>query len=292
MKSINSPEDLITTQTSTIEGFAWQAKQKLIKAEEYKTQTEYFRSKVDDINDINVIRLDSKLYDFFTAACMLSKKSLNHLPDTIQNEILRTLIDLDKLGNPEYIRELERRYYLSSGDALGGSIRNIIGKSAQESLTKRINERLLGRSIKPEIIRNKKRTKIQEIIWTNRRILFDKNPNFIGNSIDIIVIKEPSAFSGDLENPSDYMCCGELKGGIDPAGADEHWKTARSALRRIDDTFLGLNVKTPNLVFLGKAIERSMAIEIFGLLESNWLSGAANINNPDQLDEVIDIIIA
>ena len=30
---------------------------------------------------------------------------------------------------------------------------------------------------------------------------------------------------------------GELKGGIDPAGADEHWKTGNSALVRIRKAF-------------------------------------------------------
>lgn len=30
---------------------------------------------------------------------------------------------------------------------------------------------------------------------------------------------------------------GELKGGIDPAGADEHWKTGNSALNRIRTNF-------------------------------------------------------
>ena len=33
-----------------------------------------------------------------------------------------------------------------------------------------------------------------------------------------------------VENPKHYLACGELKGGIDPAGADEHWKTAGKAL--------------------------------------------------------------
>jgi len=35
---------------------------------------------------------------------------------------------------------------------------------------------------------------------------------------------------------------GELKGGIDPAGADEHWKTANKALDKMRKPF------TPNIM--------------------------------------------
>lgn len=54
---------------------------------------------------------------------------------------------------------------------------------------------------------------------------------------------------------------GELKGGIDPAGADEHWKTANTALDRIRNSFanVGYSVKTS---FVGAAIANAMAVEI------------------------------
>jgi hypothetical protein len=33
------------------------------------------------------------------------------------------------------------------------------------------------------------------------------------------------------------IALGELKGGIDPGGADEHWKTAQAAFNRIRQAF-------------------------------------------------------
>lgn len=291
MKTINSPGDLVTTQEEIVEGFAWQAERKAKLAEEYRKKSQYVLSKIDEIEDIDEIREDEDLFDFFTAACMLSQKSLNHLPEYLQNEILEELIDVDKLDNPAYVRELESRYFLTSGDSLGGSMRNIIGKSAQVELSERIIRRLYGKGHSPEIIKNRSKTKIQEIHWPNRRIFFDKVPGFIGKSIDIIVVKGHSALIGDTENPKDYTCCGELKGGVDPAGADEHWKTAMSALTRIEEIFRDNEFNIPNLVFIGRAIEHSMAEEIYAMLENGWLAGAANINNRGQLDEVIDIIL-
>jgi len=44
--------------------------------------------------------------------------------------------------------------------------------------------------------------------------------------------KKPSEISA-IHNTAKYIALGEIKGGIDPAGADEHWKTANSALERI-----------------------------------------------------------
>lgn len=52
-----------------------------------------------------------------------------------------------------------------------------------------------------------------------------------------------SAIKGLIE---EFLALGELKGGIDPAGADEHWKTARTAIMRISDAFKreGVSPKT------------------------------------------------
>ena len=43
-----------------------------------------------------------------------------------------------------------------------------------------------------------------------------------------------------------YLALGELKGGIDPAGADEHWKTANSALGRIRKAFARKGCNRPH----------------------------------------------
>jgi hypothetical protein len=75
---------------------------------------------------------------------------------------------------------------------------------------------------------------------------------------------------------------GEIKGGIDPAGADEHWKTANSALTRIRDAFKR-NDCHPHTFFTGAAIETSMAKEIYSQLQNKELSNAANLTNEQQV---------
>jgi hypothetical protein len=86
-------------------------------------------------------------------------------------------------------------------------------------------------------------------------------------------------------NFSNYLALGELKGGIDPAGADEHWKTGNTALERIRVAFQakGHHVST---FFIAAAIEANMAREIFNQYESRRLTNAANLTNEQQLIEI------
>ena len=88
-----------------------------------------------------------------------------------------------------------------------------------------------------------------------------------------------------MDTPACYLACGELKGGIDPAGADEHWKTARSALDRIRDRFY-THEQCPALFFVAAAIEAAMANEIFARLQSDYLSYAANLTVPQQVTDL------
>lgn len=82
--------------------------------------------------------------------------------------------------------------------------------------------------------------------------------------------------------PERFIAFGELKGGIDPAGADEHWKTAQTALTRIKLAFANENL-SPDLFFIGAIITDSMAQEIWDQLEDGTLKNAANLTKPDQV---------
>lgn len=293
MKSITKAVDLATSREATIDGFSWQAVQKLEKSNTFLKRAKYFdqKAKAKEILGIEDIRKDKILTDFIIAACMLSKKSLNHLNIEAQNEIIERLVNFERLTEVEYIKSLEQRYFLTSGDTLGGMMRNAIGQAAQNKLTETIIARLEAIGKEPKRIKNPSGKTVQ-ITWKDRRIIFDRKPKFIANSIDIIVLKGDSAASGEMENPADYVCCGELKGGIDPAGADEHWKTAKTALARIADAFEVQGLKKPSLVYIGAAIEQAMANQIFALLQDGWLTGAANMNYENQFVEVVEMLIS
>ena len=92
----------------------------------------------------------------------------------------------------------------------------------------------------------------------------------------------PKELSTAIKNPSLYIALGELKGGIDPAGADEHWKTARTSLIRIQKAFSKKGF-SPYIFFVGAAIENSMAEEIWHQLENGTLNNAANLTDVNQV---------
>jgi type II restriction enzyme len=83
---------------------------------------------------------------------------------------------------------------------------------------------------------------------------------------------------------------GELKGGIDPAGADEHWKTGNTALNRIRESFAQHNLKIETS-FIAAAIEKKMASEIFAQLQNKTLSNAANLTIDEQLVSYCDWLL-
>jgi hypothetical protein len=113
------------------------------------------------------------------------------------------------------------------------------------------------------------------------------------HNIDICLLHStPEQYRSKTKRPTvvrdaeTYVALGELKGGIDPAGADEHWKTANAHLGRIRRSFGALGA-LPHLFFVGNAIEASMAGEIWNQLQSGELSNAANLTDNSQTMSLI-----
>ena len=67
--------------------------------------------------------------------------------------------------------------------------------------------------------------------------------------------------------------------------ADEHWKTAKSALERIRKSFARAK-QSPHTFFIGAAIEKKMASEIWDELREGILSNAANLNDDNQIASI------
>lgn len=118
----------------------------------------------------------------------------------------------------------------------------------------------------------------------DRTLFFNKTLPTIKKNVDICLYKcNYKEYDGQFRIDDTFaLAFAELKGGIDPAGADEHWKTANSSLNRIRRHFhsKGINVNT---AFIAAAIEKSMAQEIWEQLSDGTLNYAANLTNDNQL---------
>ena len=122
----------------------------------------------------------------------------------------------------------------------------------------------------------------------NRTLIYNLTVPIVKKNVDLCLFNcspDEIIFGKNKDSahykPEKYLALGELKGGIDPAGADEHWKTANSALERIRKAFSD-KMYNPQTFFIGAAIEDAMVKEIYQQLQNNTLSNGANLTNEDQ----------
>lgn len=291
-KFIKSAGDLQTKHRAICDGFLRQALQKTEKAEPFVKEAKTFYKALKKVKSAEELLESPKYRNDLASACGFSDKARSHLTEAeLNGAIKKVLARIYKEAGSEFREDILYRYLLTKGDTLGGSMRNLTGASAGTKLVEKIIERLSGDKKKIQVLKSKG-GKIQRVIWDSRTLLFDVKPRLIGKNIDVILINRWDMDTPEatlLADKSKYVACGELKGGIDPAGADEHWKTANSALGRIRTAF-GRNA--PALFFVGAAIEASMAQEIFGQLRSGKLTHAANLNEEEQANDLVDWLLS
>ncbi len=198
------------------------------------------------------------------------------------------------------MEELVFRFLLIRGDTLGGSVRNIGGIRAQRKLTDTICSTLSiagtdyhwQEAQSREWFRARNNAANESLLrglhWKTggkeRTLLYNLKVPLVQNNVDLCLF-DATPKSLNETDPKSYIALGELKGGIDPAGADEHWKTARTALERIRRSFDAAG-HTPHTFFIGAAIEKKMALEIWDELKKGVLSNAANLNEDNQVASI------
>ncbi|MGH7953752.1 MAG: AvaI/BsoBI family type II restriction endonuclease [Limisphaerales bacterium] len=134
-------------------------------------------------------------------------------------------------------------------------------------------------------------THLRGLSWESdgkvRTLIYNLTVPLFRNNVDLCLFDcSPQTLSKITHKTAcAYVALGELKGGIDPAGADEHWKTARSALNRIHVAFKKYKYQ-PETFFIGAAIEAKMASEIWTMLRCGELSNAANLTDDEQIASI------
>ena len=242
----------------------------------------------------------------------LSDKSLNYLNDDDRTLAIKGLIEkfLEPAGE-NFIDELVYRYLLTKGDALGGKARNLAGSLGERKFLRSLISVFNLSGINYKWNDNDTNTwldkpqddtdiekRIKAIYWKkkqDRLLILNTNVPVVNKNVDLSILQAKfedlkTGRQSIIHQPDKYIALGELKGGIDPAGADEHWKTANSALNRIRTSFYKRKLK-PQTFFVGAAIENAMAVEIFKLLKSGAMNNAANLTNDKQITSICDWII-
>ena len=208
-----------------------------------------------------------------------------------------------------FVEELVYRFLLTRGDSLGGSMRNIAGKLAERKVNRAIISALTLTETTYQWLNTASNTwidgtrddadielSLKELSWKRnketRTLIYNRTIPLVGKNIDMCLLDCPpdEMKTATYKIPERFIAFGELKGGIDPAGADEHWKTAQTALTRIKIAFANENL-SPDIFFLGAVIADSMSQEIWDQLEKGTLKNAANLTNPDQVASLANWLV-
>jgi len=290
---IKNASDLVTSKESVTQGFINQAKDKVRLASSHVENSRKLRRILESINDPASALKDLGIRENLLSAVGLSAKALGHLSISEREQILsQVLIEVCKEAGEDWKDELVFRCTLTAGDSLGGTSRNLSGVQAKNLFAGAIEDSLKGMNETITISLSKKGGRdIESLMWADRLMVFDKKPDIVDKNIDVIVLENDGTSSTReiLARKNNYIACGEVKGGIDPAGADEHWKTANSALDRVRSSF---GLQRPALFFAAAAIAPKMALEIVSQLRDNRLTYAANLTNSTQVKDLADWLVS
>jgi hypothetical protein len=309
LQHLETYEDLITSYEAVRAGFVALALEKNRRATPFVEQARALKVIASTAKKPSELLKIEDIQSALLTAAGISDKATVHLQTQDKQDAIQGLVqNFLEPAAENFVEELVYRFLLTRGDTLGGSMRNAGGAIAQRKFSRALIStlRISGRSYDWLHSLNNQWTTPTEndadiefylrgLSWQKnnqcRTLIFNLTVPTVKNNIDLCLLDCSSTQINKkrakeiYNNPNIYLAFGELKGGIDPAGADEHWKTARTALIRINSAFAKINLK-PELFFVGAAIERKMATEIWNMLEDNSLSNAANLTNEIQLNSL------
>ncbi len=249
----------------------------------------------------------SEIRNSLLTASGISDKAKNHLREADKQAAIQSLIkNFLKPSGKFFIDELVYRFLLTRGDSLGGSMRNLAGALGEWKFSRMLISTCAISGIDFEYYDSKAKKwfspkpepdiekRIRGLHWLSnsnaRTLIYNLTVPTVKKNVDLCLFacSPNEIIFGKNKNsahhkPEKYLALGELKGGIDPAGADEHWKTANSAF-----SAKGLQPKT---FFIGAAIEKAMAKEIYQQLHEGTLSNGANLTNEEQMVSLCDWLI-
>ena len=311
IQHLTGSTDLITPPEEIRAGFVALALERNRQATPFVEQARALKVLAQQVKyPIDLLKIDGIQTALLTAAGF-SDKAVRHTDEINQTRAIEQLIEnfLEPAG-AEFVEELVYRFLLTRGDSLGGTMRNIAGKLAERKLTRAIisaltltktnyqwlntvsNTWITGKNGEADI-----ELSVKGLSWERngetRTLIYNRTIPLVKKNIDMCLLCcttdeiKPAIF----RVPEQFIAFGELKGGIDPAGADEHWKTAQTALTRIRTSFATENL-SPDLFFIGAVIVDSMAQEIWRHLEKGTLKNAANLTKADQVASLSNWLVS
>ena len=310
LRHLSTSADLITPPEEIRAGFVALALERSRQATPFVEQARALKVSAMRAKSPNDLLEIEGIRTALLTASGFSDKAATHTDETGKTTTIQNFIEkfLEPAGT-NFVEELVYRFLLTRGDSLGGSMRNIAGKLAERKINRAIisaltltettyqwlntvsNTWIAGKNDEADI-----ELSLKALSWKKhketRTLIYNRTIPIVRKNIDLCLLNcTPDEINPAIYKiPERFIAFGELKGGIDPAGADEHWKTAQTALTRIKDAFANANL-SPSLFFIGAVIVDSMAQEIWNQLEEGALKNVANLTNPDQVASLANWLV-
>lgn len=259
--------------------------------QQYNTQVERgvkaFRALLDTLPfNVAILCVNEDVRPFMLRAASFSGKSLKCYSEEAKIAAIGKLLKSLSGSVEEKKDKLANLLRINEGETRNGVVKNKFAKAGERKLVREILAALRRRGITYHVRREGDRVK--SVSWAGRCLLFNFTP-FTERNLDILLV----AADGDAEartlaraGASSWLAFGELKSGVDAAGADERWKTASGMIYRTRRKLRGY-ASVP-IFFAARTIQRIMAKEIRADLKSSKLACAANMTKPDQRTDLAD----
>ncbi len=310
LRHLSTSADLITAPEEIRAGFVALALERSRRATPFVEQARALKAAAMRVNHPNELLGIEGIRVALLTAAGFSEKATKQTEEKDHIVAIQNFIEkfLEPAGT-HFVEELVYRFLLTRGDSLGGSMRNIAGKLAERKVTRALvsaltltettyqwlhavsNTWISGKSENADI-----ELSLKALSWEKKKeartLIYNRTIPLVEKNIDMCLLdcSPDEVKTATYKIPERFIAFGELKGGIDPAGADEHWKTAQTALARIKTAFANENL-SPDIFFIGAVIADSMSQEIWDQLEKGTLKNAANLTNPDQVASLANWLV-
>ena len=309
-RHLSTSADLITAPEEIRAGFVALALERSRQATPFVEQARALKVAAMRVNHPNELLGIEGIRVALLTAAGFSEKAANHTDESNKTAAIQSFIEkfLEPAGT-NFVEELVYRFLLTRGDSLGGSMRNIAGKLAERKVNRAIISALTLTETAYQWLNAASNTwidgtrddadvelSLKALSWKKdketRTLIYNRTIPLVGKNIDMCLLHctPDEVRPATYRIPKRFIAFGELKGGIDPAGADEHWKTAQTALTRIKTAFANESL-SPDLFFIGAVIVDSMAQEIWNQVEEGTLKNAANLTNADQVASLANWLV-